>query len=132
MQVTKHTSEGSTLALKCRGDITRSPKQGYQWPHKKDLCPPQILKKTFTTLSTDRKSLSLSKLWIELTLTNFKISWGTSCTVPKYRAAVDYTPRSRAPRNLPRCTANSDTCEAVANSYPDSATANSYLATTST
>ena len=25
-----------TLALKPRGDITRSPKQGYQWPHKKD------------------------------------------------------------------------------------------------
>ena len=23
-----------TLALKPRGDITRSPKQGYQWPHK--------------------------------------------------------------------------------------------------
>ena len=24
----------STLALKPRGDFTRSPKQGYQWPHK--------------------------------------------------------------------------------------------------
>ena len=34
-----------TLALKPRGDITRSPKQGYQWPHKKDSCPPKILKK---------------------------------------------------------------------------------------
>ena len=33
----------------------------------------------------------------------------TVCMVPKYRAAVDYTPRLRAPRNLPRCTANSDT-----------------------
>ena len=32
-----------------------------------------------------------------------------TCTVPKYRASVDYTPRLRAPRNLPRCTANSDT-----------------------
>ena len=31
------------------------------------------------------------------------------CTVPKYRAAVNYTPRLRAPRNLPRCKANSDT-----------------------
>ena len=31
-----------TLALKPRGDITRSPKQGYQWPHKKDSCPPKI------------------------------------------------------------------------------------------
>ena len=45
-QVTKHTSEGSTLALKPKGDVIRSPKQGYQWPHKKDSCPPKfILKK---------------------------------------------------------------------------------------
>ena len=29
--------------------------------------------------------------------------------VAKYRAAVDYTPRLRAPWNLLRCTANSDT-----------------------
>ena len=36
MQVTKHASEGSTLALKPRGYVTRSPKQGYQWPHEKD------------------------------------------------------------------------------------------------
>ena len=34
-----------TLALKPRGDVTRSPKPGYQWPHKKDSCPPKILKK---------------------------------------------------------------------------------------
>ena len=34
-----------TLALKSRGDITRSPKQGYQWPHKKDSCPPKNFKK---------------------------------------------------------------------------------------
>ena len=34
-----------TLALKPRGDVTRSPKQGYQWPHKKDSCPPKIFKK---------------------------------------------------------------------------------------
>ena len=54
------------------------------------------------------------------------------CTVPKYRAAVDYTPRLRAPRNLARCTANSDTREAVANHSPGSATANSHLGTTST
>ena len=26
----------STLALKPRADVTRSPKQGYQWPHEKD------------------------------------------------------------------------------------------------
>ena len=40
----KHADEkahkkGSTQALKPRADIIRSPKQGYQWPHKKDLCP---------------------------------------------------------------------------------------------
>ena len=35
MQATKHASEGSTLALKPRGDVVRSPKQGYQWPHEK-------------------------------------------------------------------------------------------------
>ena len=29
-----------TVALKPTGDVTRSPKQRYQWPHKKDLCPP--------------------------------------------------------------------------------------------
>ena len=28
-----------TLALKPRGDVTIIPKQGYQWPHKKDSCP---------------------------------------------------------------------------------------------
>ena len=31
-----------TLALKRRGDITRSPKQGYQWPQKMDMCPTKI------------------------------------------------------------------------------------------
>ena len=33
-----------TLA-KPRGDVTRSPKQVYQWSHEKDLCPPKIKKK---------------------------------------------------------------------------------------
>ena len=57
---------------------------------------------------------------------------GVVCTVPKYRATVDYTSRLRAPWNLPRCMANSDTREAVANHYPGLATANSYLGMTST
>ena len=30
-----------TLALKPRGHVTRSPKQEYQWPHKKDSYPPK-------------------------------------------------------------------------------------------
>ena len=62
--------------------------------------------------------------------TRIKVKWvWEDCRVPKYHAAVNYTPRLRAPRNLPRCMANSDTCEAVANNYPGSATANSYLGT---
>ena len=36
--------KGSTQALKPMADITRSPKQEYQWPHKKDLCPPNLKK----------------------------------------------------------------------------------------
>ena len=38
-QMGKHT-RGSTLALKPWANITRSPKQGYQMLHEKDLCPP--------------------------------------------------------------------------------------------
>ena len=35
-----------TLALKPRGDITRSPKQGYQWPNKKEkiFIPKKLIK----------------------------------------------------------------------------------------
>ena len=36
MKVRKHASEKSTLTLYSRADVTRSPKQGYQWPHKKE------------------------------------------------------------------------------------------------
>ena len=35
MQVMKHASKRSALNLKPGADATRSPKQGYQWPHKK-------------------------------------------------------------------------------------------------
>ena len=35
VQARKCASEKSTLALKPRTDITRSPKQGYQWPMKR-------------------------------------------------------------------------------------------------
>ena len=41
----KARKKGSTLALKPRADITRSPKQGYQWPHQKNLCPQETVKK---------------------------------------------------------------------------------------
>ena len=33
------------MALKPRGDVTRSPKQGYQWPHKKRMSSKIFLKK---------------------------------------------------------------------------------------
>ena len=50
-----HTGEkvrrkGSTLALKPRAEVSRSPKQGYQFPHKKDMCPPKTLKKKMEIL----------------------------------------------------------------------------------
>ena len=34
-----------TLALKPRGDITRNPKQGYQWPQKRTCVRQKLLKK---------------------------------------------------------------------------------------
>ena len=38
-----------TLAVK--PDITRSPKEGYQWPHKKDSCPPIFFKDHWILIS---------------------------------------------------------------------------------
>ena len=54
-QVRKHASEKSTLALKPKADFARRPKQGYQWPHEKDLCQlfissKNLLKKSFEML----------------------------------------------------------------------------------
>ena len=43
-QARRHASE-STLALKPMADVTRSLKQGYQWPNKKDMCLLKNLKK---------------------------------------------------------------------------------------
>ena len=34
-----------TLALKPRGDVTRNPKQGYQWPQKRTCVRQKTLKK---------------------------------------------------------------------------------------
>ena len=38
----KKACKESTLALKPSADITRSPKQGYQWPYERHLCPPKF------------------------------------------------------------------------------------------
>ena len=53
MQARKYASEGSTLALKPRADVTRSPKQGYQWPHKKDMRPPKIKKENVRNVNNN-------------------------------------------------------------------------------
>ena len=49
----------STLALKPRTDVTRGPKQGYQWPHKKDLCPRKIKKKDLTHVRSETQKIIL-------------------------------------------------------------------------
>ena len=41
----KYASQGSTLALKPRADITRSPKLGYHWLHKMNLSSLKITNK---------------------------------------------------------------------------------------
>ena len=35
----KARKRGIHLALRPRGDVSKTPKPRYQWPHKKDLCP---------------------------------------------------------------------------------------------
>ena len=44
MQIMKHACEEIHPGLETQADIIRSPKQGYQWLHKKDRCPPNFLK----------------------------------------------------------------------------------------
>ena len=76
MQVTKHASERSTLALKPRGDVTRSSKQGYQWPREKDLSPPKIFFKKRVILQAmiakyGRQNCKIEKLFYVLVLASF-------------------------------------------------------------
>ena len=54
----KNASEGSTLAFKPRADVTRRPKVGYQWSHKKDLgsqCSPEHLPDDTTNIISQSK-----------------------------------------------------------------------------
>ena len=48
-----------SLAMKPRGDVTRSLKQGHQWPHKKDSCSSKIKKQKLK--SQNWKDLAASK-----------------------------------------------------------------------
>ena len=55
MQAAKHESDGSALALKPRTDITRSPKQEYQWLHiKQQDSPPAWLQASWRRLGQDQ------------------------------------------------------------------------------
>ena len=45
-----------TLALKPRGDVTRSPKQGYQWPQKWTCVQQKFFKKKNNKTSKDGKN----------------------------------------------------------------------------
>ena len=45
-------------AAHARGDVTRSPKQEYQWPHKKDTRPPNFLKIFLKSLKIEGISFS--------------------------------------------------------------------------
>ena len=55
MQATQCTSEGSIPALKPSADLTMSPKEGYQWPHRKDYVLHNFKKTTyFSKLTSSR------------------------------------------------------------------------------
>ena len=55
----------STLVLKPRGDVTRSPKQGYQWPHKR-TCVQQKLFKNMWTCNTLGRSQIVDKVHLHI------------------------------------------------------------------
>ena len=69
----------STLALKPRVDVITSSKRGYQWRHKKDLCPPQTKKNFSFPIPFNRQAtccLSFTSLSISpLTATKFLLTF---------------------------------------------------------
>ena len=68
----KKACKGSTLALKPRADITRSPKQEYQWSNKKDLCPPKIF--LIISVRSIYLHVRLFSFILSLDLTNWHLS----------------------------------------------------------
>ena len=52
-----------TLALKPRGDVTRSPKQGYQWPHKWTCVQQKFKKKKKKRHSSRLRITSFRRLY---------------------------------------------------------------------
>ena len=64
-----HTGKRACKALKPRPDFTRSPKQGYHWPHEKNLCPPKYLSKKIQKkrIFTNGNTITLLEIvWIEI------------------------------------------------------------------
>ena len=73
----RQESEKSNLTSKPRRDFTKSPTQGYQWPHVKDLCLPKIYFKkdcihiiSFEPISKRLTSKSFHELSVKEVWTN--------------------------------------------------------------
>ena len=74
--LTKHASEGSTLALKPRADVTRCPKQEYQWPYKKTYV---LNTKTFRAISIEIFNLQNNFEWRSFG-NHWNVFWSPSIT----------------------------------------------------
>ena len=70
--MTKHASKGSTLTLTPRADITRCPKQGCQWPHKK----------THVLQMFEKKALQMRYQIVDFLMT-LKSGLGIKATFPR-------------------------------------------------
>ena len=92
-QVRKHARKGSILALKPSADVTRSPKQGYQWPHKKDLCLPKIKKKSLVYFYSLTTAQFLFKLWRSVWTENphEQLLWPSVCVMSRVFPCVANT-----------------------------------------
>ena len=58
-----------TLALKPRGDVTRSPKEWYQWPHKWTCVQQKLRKKNLAMIKTDidyRQNVFILHIFMDL------------------------------------------------------------------
>ena len=70
-----------TLALKPRGDITRNPKQGYQWPQNRTHVSAKNLKKTTKKNYTTFFPQTVSSVGTFITLGGIYLFWGHSINI---------------------------------------------------
>ena len=84
----------STLALKPRGDVTKSLKRGYQWHHKKDLCFPKFFfwKKGMFSLSIWKEYFRLSVI-VEVFLSIFSTFSSSGNVLPSHGGYINTTMR---------------------------------------